>query len=117
MGSQQVCRAVLDAADVRVGGDRPWDIHVHDESFFDRVLGQGALGLGESYMDGLWDCDSLDEMTARTLTAGGEALIERNWRTALHALRARVLNLQTSVDLKERNSSILSNQELTSSRS
>jgi cyclopropane-fatty-acyl-phospholipid synthase len=101
MGSRQLCRTVLDAADVTVGGNRPWDIQVHDESFFDRVLAQGALGLGESYMDGLWDCDALDEMTARTLTAGGEALIERNWRTALHALRARVLNLQTRRGSKE----------------
>jgi cyclopropane-fatty-acyl-phospholipid synthase len=68
---------------------------VHDESFFDRVLAQGTLGLGESYMDGLWDCDALDEMTARTLAAGGERVVGRNWRTALHALRARLLNLQS----------------------
>jgi cyclopropane-fatty-acyl-phospholipid synthase len=95
MGSRQLCERVLDAADVRVGGTRPWDLRVHDESFFDRVVAQGTLGLGESYMDGLWDCDALDEMTARTLTAGGERIVERNWRTALHAFRARILNLQT----------------------
>jgi cyclopropane-fatty-acyl-phospholipid synthase len=95
MGSRQLCEQVLDAADVRVGGGRPWDLRVHDERFFDRVVAEGTLGLGESYQDGWWDCDSLDGMTARTLAAGGERVVEHTWRTALHALRARLLNLQT----------------------
>jgi cyclopropane-fatty-acyl-phospholipid synthase len=95
MGSRDLCKAVLDSADVRVDGGRPWDIRVHDARFWDRVVSDGTLGLGESYMDGWWDCDALDEMMSRALRAGGEAAIERNWRTAFHALRARILNLQT----------------------
>ena len=95
MGSRALCESVLDSADVRVDGGRPWDIRVHDARLWDRVVSDGTLGLGESYMDGWWDCDALDEMMARALRAGGEAAIERNWRTAFHALRARVLNLQT----------------------
>lgn len=95
MGSRDLCESVLDSAGVRVDGDRPWDIRVHDGRFWDRVVSDGTLGLGESYMDGWWDCDALDEMMARALRAGGERAIARNWRTAFHALRARVLNLQT----------------------
>ena len=55
MGARELCERVLDAADVKVNGDRPWDIRVHDAGFFDRVVGDGTLGLGESYMDGWWD--------------------------------------------------------------
>ena len=95
MRARELCESVLSAADVRVGGDRPWDIHVHDGRFYDRVLAQGTLGLGESYMDGWWDCDALDEMTARALQAGGERAVARTWRNALHVLRAAVLNMQT----------------------
>ena len=95
MGATELCGRVLEAAGVTVNGDRPWDMQVHDGRVFDRILAEGTLGLGESYMDGWWDCDALDEMMARSLRAGGEAAIERNWRTAFHALRARVLNLQT----------------------
>ncbi len=47
---------ILSSADVKIGGDRPWDIVVHNEGFYPRVLRQGSLGLGESYMDGWWDC-------------------------------------------------------------
>jgi cyclopropane-fatty-acyl-phospholipid synthase len=39
---------LLASADIRIDGDRPWDIHVHDRRFFSRVLASGTLGLGES---------------------------------------------------------------------
>ena len=62
--------ALLADADVRVGGDRDWDPQVHDPRFFARVLGQGSLGLGESWMDGWWDVASLDGMLLRLMQAG-----------------------------------------------
>ena len=40
---------------------------VHNERFYDRVLAQRSLGLGESYMDGWWDCEKLDEFFYRIL--------------------------------------------------
>jgi cyclopropane-fatty-acyl-phospholipid synthase len=49
-----VLRDVFAAAGVEIGGNRPFDLRVHDDRFYDRVLSQGALGFGESYMDGWW---------------------------------------------------------------
>ncbi len=37
-------------------------IRVHDDRFFRKVLLDGEIGLGESYMDGLWSADSLTEV-------------------------------------------------------
>ncbi len=65
--ARQRIEALLRDADVRIDGDRPWDISVHDERFFKRAITGGSLGLGESYMDGWWDCDALDEMIGRVL--------------------------------------------------
>lgn len=48
-------------------GKNPWDIQVHDNRFYKRVLTQGSLGLGESYMDGWWDCQRLDEFFYKIL--------------------------------------------------
>ncbi|KPK58367.1 MAG: cyclopropane fatty acyl phospholipid synthase, partial [Gemmatimonas sp. SG8_38_2] len=59
---RQTVERLLSLADVKIDGDRPWDIQVHDEAFYARVLAEGALGLGESYMDGWWDCERLDEL-------------------------------------------------------
>ncbi|MGI6459845.1 MAG: cyclopropane fatty acyl phospholipid synthase [Candidatus Hydrogenedentales bacterium] len=83
----------LSRADIRIGGERPWDIAVHERSLFRRVLRQGSLGLGESYVDGWWDCDALDAMFHRLLSAGLPQGL-RNWPLVLGAIRARAFNLQ-----------------------
>ena len=85
---------LLSLADVRGDGSRPWDMQVQDESVFWRLVTQGSLGLGESYVDGAWDAASLDGLLFRVLDSrldeqvGGVA-------TVLDAIRARLLNLQT----------------------
>ncbi|MCH8288905.1 MAG: class I SAM-dependent methyltransferase [Candidatus Marinimicrobia bacterium] len=55
----------LNAADIKINGDRPFDIQVKDERFYNRILLNGSLGLGEAYMDGWWDCPQLDEFFNR----------------------------------------------------
>ena len=67
--AKNLLTGLLAVADVQVNGTRPWDIAVHDARFFGRVLASGTLGFGESYMDGWWDCDALDEMCCRAIRA------------------------------------------------
>ena len=62
-------RELLELAQVEIGGHQPWDIQVHDDRLYRRVLSEGSLGLGESYMDGWWDCASLDAFMYRVLRA------------------------------------------------
>lgn len=78
---------------VRIGGRRPWDIRVSNEKFYDRALAEGNLGLGESYMDGWWECDRLDEFFHRLLKAKLEEKI-LFWPFLLEAVKSRVLNWQ-----------------------
>mgnify|MGYP006432589923 CR=1 FL=1 len=84
---------LLATADVRIDGDRPWDIRVHDERVFSLVMAKATLGLGESYMDGWWDCDALDEMVARAMTVDLQDHI-RPLLTTLPYFLGRVVNLQ-----------------------
>ena len=63
----------LAAADIRVNGDRPWDLQVHRERVYARALLGGSLGVGESYMDGDWDCAQLDELLFRAMRARVDA--------------------------------------------
>ncbi len=86
---------LLARADVAIDGSAPWDIRVLDERMFRRVLAQGSLGAGESYMDGWWDCPRLDEMMRRVLQARLDAELP-SLRQVLAGLRARLLNPQTS---------------------
>ncbi|MCU7810075.1 MAG: cyclopropane fatty acyl phospholipid synthase [Candidatus Thiodiazotropha sp. (ex Notomyrtea botanica)] len=57
-------------ADVRFDGDRPWDIQVHDDELYHRVFTSGSLGLGEAYMDGLWDTAQMDVLFYRFMRSG-----------------------------------------------
>lgn len=85
---------LLATADVRIGGDRPWDIVVHDARFYARVLLQGSLGLGESYMDGWWDAGSLDGFLYRILDARLDERA-RGLADLVDGVRARLQNLQS----------------------
>jgi sRNA-binding carbon storage regulator CsrA len=58
---------LLDRADVQIDGSRPWDIKVHNEELYERILAGGVLAAGESYMDGWWDCAALDQLIDRIL--------------------------------------------------
>lgn len=86
-------RRLLDSTGIRVNGDGPVDIQVHDPRFYARVLSRGSLGLGESYMDGWWDCDQLDAFIAAVLRAGLADRM-RNHVDAWDYLCARLINAQ-----------------------
>ncbi len=85
---------LLATAGITVGGRKPWDMQVHHPATFDRILTRGSLGLGESYMEGWWDCEAVDELIARILTARLDQQVGRaGWIWA--SLKARLTNLQS----------------------
>ena len=92
--SRAIVEPLLGSAGIRIDGPDPWDVRVNDDRFYDRLLVHGTLGLGESYMEGWWDCDALDAMVERALRRGlkQHAL---TWRNRLSIARMRLLNLQS----------------------
>ena len=87
-------RSLFERAGIAVGGSAPHDIAVHDRRFYARVLRAGSLGLGESYMDGWWDCAAIDQMIARIHRAKLSKSIRKSWKAMAALLRARLFNLQ-----------------------
>jgi cyclopropane-fatty-acyl-phospholipid synthase len=94
--AQDVMTNLLASADIRINGERPWDIQVHDQRIFTRVLASGTLGFGESYMDGWWDCDALDEMCCRATRAAIEKCFEFKLPNVWAFFSALLVNHQTS---------------------
>jgi cyclopropane-fatty-acyl-phospholipid synthase len=84
---------LLSHAGIRIDGNAPTDLKVHDQRLYARVFAQGSLGLGEAYMDGWWDADDLSGVFTRML---GAHLDERlkTLNTLLAHLRARFINRQ-----------------------
>lgn len=87
-------QGLLASAGITVNGAHPWDMRIHHPGTLDRLLAQGSLGLGESYMDGWWDCERIDELICRMLLARLDEQVGRpGWWWTL--LRARLTNLQS----------------------
>lgn len=91
----RMMQELLEAADVQLGGDRPWDMRLLARGVPERTFAQGNLGLGEAYMDGAWECERLDELFDRILRARLDRHV-KPLRLVLHALQAKLLNRQTS---------------------
>ena len=94
--SETVLRDLLSSAGIGIDGSNPQDIHVHNPKFYKRVLNENVLGLGESYMDGWWDCEAIDQMTDLALRADLEHRIKGNWKILLPVILSKLVNLQSS---------------------
>ncbi|RTE86974.1 MULTISPECIES: cyclopropane fatty acyl phospholipid synthase [Gammaproteobacteria] len=92
--SEDIVKRLLDIAGIEVNGSNPWDIQVHDKRVYDRVMAQANLGLGESYMEGWWECDQLDEFFFRVLSAKLGSKISPMGLIG-HFIRSRLVNRQT----------------------
>jgi cyclopropane-fatty-acyl-phospholipid synthase len=68
---RRIIEQLLAEIDVRINGPERWDIQVRDERFYARALKDRSLGLGESYMEGWWDCARIDEFI-KERTDGGQ---------------------------------------------
>lgn len=87
-----IVREILSLAGITLNGDKPWDIRIRDERFYRRVMRDGSLGLGESYMDGWWECESLDDFFCRIIPFRPEDKIKKKWKLLLHVLGAAIVN-------------------------
>lgn len=89
-------REILSEAGISVNGNKPFDIQVHNNKFFQRVFTEGALGLGESYMDEWWDSEALDQFIDRVLRIDPVSRLKRNRGIYWQVLKSKLFNLQKS---------------------
>jgi cyclopropane-fatty-acyl-phospholipid synthase len=95
--SEIILRELFSLAGIEVNGGNPWDIQVHDPRFYDRVLNETSLGLGESYMDGWWDVERIDEFIKLVFLADLDKKVTGNWKIAAHVIKAKIINLQSPI--------------------
>lgn len=93
--SEAIIRDLLEPAGIEINGSHAWDIQVHDPRFYDRVLKNVQLGVGEAYMDGWWDCEAIDELVNRALKSNFVSKIKGDWKLMVSLAQARIFNLQS----------------------
>jgi cyclopropane-fatty-acyl-phospholipid synthase len=92
---KKITEEIFELAGVKINGSNPWDIQIHNDEFYRRAITEGELGLGESYMDGWWDAEKVDEFIYRILSAHLDEKIQRKFTILLRLFAARFLNLQS----------------------
>jgi cyclopropane-fatty-acyl-phospholipid synthase len=84
---------ILSCAQITINGNNPWDIRVKNDAMFKKIVRTGSLGLGESYMDGWWECEKIDDLFHRMLPSNPEKIVRKNWKLILHSLHSKAFNL------------------------
>lgn len=90
--SKQVLQSLIKEVGIKLNGEGECDIVVNDDRFYNRVLSQGSMGLGESYMDGWWDVKKLDEFFYKILRSELDKKI-RSWKMLPLFLKAFFMNV------------------------
>jgi len=93
----KIIQQLFEHAGIRLNGEQPWDMQIHDPVFFQKMFSKWELGIGESYMDGDWDCEKLDEFFFRVTSHDLEQTVvgPAKIKFFLEILRQNFFNLQT----------------------
>lgn len=92
---KQVVTEIFKRAGIQVNGSNPWDIQVLDERLYDRIIKQPSLGLGESYMDGWWECERIDEMSTRMAKAKLDSILGLTIKDIANLVLHKIINFQS----------------------
>ncbi|AMP03972.1 cyclopropane fatty acyl phospholipid synthase [Collimonas pratensis] len=95
--SAKIINKLFEHAGIRLNGEQPWDMQIHDPAFFQKMFATWELGIGESYMDGDWDCEQLDEFFYRVTSHDLEQTVVGPAKIGffLEILRQKFFNLQS----------------------
>lgn len=85
---------LLAQEDIRLDGSRPWDIDLVDENALHRVMSTGSLGLGESYVEGQWNCGAIDQFYDKLLSSRLHRKVQVSAPLLLQFVKSRIVNMQ-----------------------
>ncbi len=89
--AEKIVKELIQLANIEI----PGDLEVHHPDFYARILRDGPLGFGESYMEGWWDTKSLDKLFDKINRSNIGYKIKKNKRFLLKIALSKILNFQT----------------------
>lgn len=99
--TEQQWRGLLKRAGIEIDGSRPWDMRVNNSEVYDRIMFKRSLGLGESYVDGWWDCAALDDFFYRLLQIRIQDIALPKFTTLMQLCGAYLRNRQSPQRARE----------------
>lgn len=95
--AKNVVETLLADADISINGTHSWDLQIHNEKFYPRVLNYLDLGLGEAYMDGWFDCPKIDEFFYRIINAKLEDKVLSNKKMLLTIFLSKLWDYRNQI--------------------
>ena len=92
---KRVVEKLLNMAGIKINGSHPWDIQINNERFYKRVITEVELGMGESYMEGWWDAEKVDELICKIIRADLQNKIKHNLKIAVQLAGFNLINMQS----------------------
>ncbi len=92
---EKLTKEIFSTAGVEINGTNPWDIRIYNKGFYSRVITDGGLGLGESFMEGWWDSERIDELIHKLLVSRADEKIRLNLSTIIMLIFDRLFNFQS----------------------
>ncbi len=92
--AKRIVEGLLELAGIQINWNRPYDMVVHNEQLYGRIISQGSLGLGDAYIEGRRECDQLDEFFSKVLRTGAYENLKPNIRLLWEVFKASLLNMQ-----------------------
>lgn len=94
MNYQKIVHNLLEGTGISINGQKPEDIKVKDDRFFKKVVQNGSLALGESYMKGWWECEALDVFFEKILKARLDKKVRNNLHLSVGYIKSWLFNQQ-----------------------
>lgn len=101
MLTKKLATNFLEKAGITLNGEKPFDIRIHDNQFFRRLGFNPSLGAGESYIDGLWDCQNLDELFFRICRENIDEKLTNKGLNTVYSLLNKLINFQNRTRSKK----------------
>ena len=95
MSSKDICLDLLNKAQIPLDRSKPYGIEVKNEKIWNRILSERQLGLAEGYMDGWWECDSIDQFLSHLLDIQVLESLRPSPKLVFHWAKSTFLNRQT----------------------
>lgn len=83
-------------AGITINGTASFDIKVYNEKLYSRIIQGGSLALGDSYVEGWWDSDCLDETLSKIISAQ-ESIKILPFSFKVQIAKSKILNMQTKL--------------------
>lgn len=90
----QQLAAIVESSGLKINGERDIDPQIHHPDLAKRIFAEGMIAMGESYMDGWWDCQALDEMVTRGMVDRNHTRLWNKRKMLTQILKARLYNFQ-----------------------